>query len=199
MNGSKSGHGIFCLEGDWSTDLRKKTSVEPLLKIVADAHFRKFPYIHRRIGTKEELIFALKKWTQSMYARYSILYLAFHGEESCICLDGKRMVFLDEIKPIIEDCERNVVIYFGSCSTMQANLKTLRKFMENTNIIGIIGFSEEVDWFKSTAFDLMVIRELQDRPRLTAKSLTILYDNLRIDLMRSAFYSDLGFRLILNE
>ncbi|MEN6625411.1 MAG: hypothetical protein ABFD69_04185 [Candidatus Sumerlaeia bacterium] len=109
------------------------------------------------------------------------------------------MVFLDEIKEVIEHCERRVVIYFGSCSTMQANLKELRKFMANTNIIGIMGFSEEVDWFKSTAFDLLLLRELQDRPRLTARSLTVLHEKLRTDLMRSAFYADLGFRLILNE
>ena len=70
--------GIFCLEGDWWGNLKRPSSVEPILELLSK--LSPYPrYIHRGVGTREEFDYFLKRWSQRTLADYPILYLAFDG------------------------------------------------------------------------------------------------------------------------
>ncbi|MEY3174337.1 MAG: hypothetical protein RLZZ436_2251, partial [Planctomycetota bacterium] len=119
-NGRKRQRGIFAIEGEWLSDLRGGLSFRPLLEIIRS--LRRSPIVHRDAATREELFYYLRKWTQQRYARYSVLYLGFHGQEESILIGDARerdcQVRLDELAEELEGkCEKKI-IYFGSCSTV---------------------------------------------------------------------------------
>jgi len=70
---------IFCLEGDWTDDLRKKESIINALKFL-DVNYG-IKYIHRNCSTYSEFEYRLNEYKKAIYKNYSICYLAFHGEE----------------------------------------------------------------------------------------------------------------------
>jgi hypothetical protein len=41
---------VFCLEGDWSPDLRKRSSVRPLLELMEREHSVDVKAVHRNVG-----------------------------------------------------------------------------------------------------------------------------------------------------
>ena len=82
--------GIFCLEADWSSDLKSRSSVEPILELLDQEETDRVPHIHRDVATPEELEFFLDKWTQKGYRSHPILYLAFHGDPGRIFLGDQR-------------------------------------------------------------------------------------------------------------
>jgi hypothetical protein len=54
--------GIFCLEGLWDNDLKRKSTVQPILNMLEVNDGVK--YIHQDVATIEELEFYLKQWKQ---------------------------------------------------------------------------------------------------------------------------------------
>lgn len=82
--------GVFCLEADWSTNLKRSSSVEPILELLDQQETAKVPHIHRDVATPEELKFFLDKWSQKRYRSHPILYLAFHGDPGRIFLGDQR-------------------------------------------------------------------------------------------------------------
>jgi hypothetical protein len=88
---------IYCLEGDWEKDLRNKTSVKSTLAYLKDCF--DIEYIHRDCATKEALFHYLKEYSLKKYDKFSILYLAFHGEANTIKV-GKDKIQIDEIAEI---------------------------------------------------------------------------------------------------
>lgn len=55
-------HGIFCLETDW-WGVKDRTTIEPVLQLLNTVDYLKVPYIHRDVGTQEEFVHYLRKWT----------------------------------------------------------------------------------------------------------------------------------------
>ena len=53
-------HGVFCLEGEWSYSLKRAMSVEPILALLEQLEDYHVPYIHRDVGTAEELSYYLR-------------------------------------------------------------------------------------------------------------------------------------------
>src|SRR5512147_1436861 len=111
--------GIFCLEGDWWNRLERASTVEPILGLLHrwDPYF--VPYIHRDVATRTEFEHYVRLWAQRRYAKYPVLYLAFHGEESEILLGDRRKpqnrVSLDELGELLAGKCEGRIIYFGSC------------------------------------------------------------------------------------
>ena len=86
--------GVFCFEGDWENRLDDPKSVVPLLE--AAQRIIGMPFIHRTIGTTEELDYYIGKWLQKQHARYTIGQFAFHGKEDGIGI-GRTDVDLDHL------------------------------------------------------------------------------------------------------
>jgi hypothetical protein len=156
---------IFCLEGDWGSNLKDKSSVRPLLDfLVQDA---RIDFIYRDIGTIEELQFYIRKWGQNQYKRYSIGYFAFHGEPGCIFV-GRHKLTLSELADMLGRVCEGKTIYFGSCSTLDVRKREMDAFRQATRARCVCGYNEEVDWFISAAFELLLFSALTEFSRMDA-------------------------------
>ncbi len=151
--------GIFCLEGLWYEDLRKKSTVKPILDLLelnSD-----IPFLHSDCATIEEFKFYLKKWRTKKYANYPVLYLAFHGLKNGILIEDK-LLTLDELSGLLEGKCKNRIIVFASCNTVSVDKQKLREFLQKTKALAICGYKLIVPWISSTAFELILLASLQD-------------------------------------
>lgn len=148
----KTRKGVFCLEGEWDSDMRKRSSVEPLLQLIRSEQGH--PYIFRDVGTLEELHFFLRRWLQ--YRSYRILYLAFHGKPQKICL-GDKEVDLDSLESELSGCCKDRVIVFASCSTLDLHGNRLNGFLKATGALAVCGYCKDVPWMESAVFELLLL------------------------------------------
>lgn len=187
-------NGIFCLEGFWYGDHRDKTTVYPVLELIN--RIEGMPYLHHRCGTVEEFKYSIERWkTKAFHKKYPILYLAFHGEAGLIKV-GKHNITLDELAELIgSDCE-GVVIYLGSCETMNWNKRKLQSFLEKTKALAILGFKKEVNWLRSASFDIQMLGNfLEDK--FDSKGIEKIYNNIQVEC--KSLIKELDFRMETNE
>jgi hypothetical protein len=150
--------GIFCIEGLWDLDLRIVSSVRPLLDLLwLNEHIH---YIHRDCATRSDCEFYLEKWTRKKYDAYPILYFASHGVENAIKL-GPDEYPVQEIAETLDSRCRGRLIMFSSCNTIAVALGHLRAFLEKTGALAVCGYRIDVDWMRATAFELLLLREMQ--------------------------------------
>lgn len=149
--------GIFCLEGEWDTDLRRRRSVRPILELYERLGLARF--IHRDVATSDEFAYYLKKWRQKGYGDYQLLYLAMHGEMGELSL-GRDILQLDDLSELIDGCAMGRTIYFGSCSTMLAEEDELMRFVRKTGAAAAVGYFESVDWLEAAGFEVFLVEQL---------------------------------------
>ena len=70
---------VFCVEGDWSKDLKDEASVLAVLMFMKQN--RDINYIHRHCGTRENLAYYLKQSQLKKYKDYSIYTLPFMANQ----------------------------------------------------------------------------------------------------------------------
>ena len=189
---TESGYtGVFALEGDWEEDLRDKSSIQPTLETLKDVC--DVDFIHRRIGTTDELKYYIDKWLseEENYDDYRIGYFAFHGEKGLVSL-GEGDVSLDQVAIWIDGRAQGRTVYFGSCSTLDLETKRIKGFLRSTKARAVVGFTKDVDWLGSVAFDLLLLDALawyHRRPHAV--------DNyLQKEAHYKAFVKDLGLKII---
>lgn len=183
--------GICCLEGEWEPNLRARTSVEPQLRMLETlGHCA--DVIRRDVATKEEFAYYLGKWKQKQYARYSVGYFAFHGSESTIHL-GKDALSLEQIAEMLgTTAAKNRILYFGACRTMAASDADLLEFVKRTGVRAVLGYTKDVDWLESAAFDFILL------PMLLGRSYPkTIYTALQRE--HGGFVRKLGFRLVTRD
>ena len=150
--------GIFCIEGLWDKDLRRKSTVRPILELLHNNE--DIPFIYRDCATVEELEFYAKQWTLKRYRSFPILYLAFHGESNAIYV-GDKPYSLDELGEKFEGRCHNSIIVFGSCSTLDMRRSRLSKFLDRTGALAVCGYRSDVEWLTATAFELLMLSAMQ--------------------------------------
>lgn len=155
--------GIFCIEGTWSPKLTDSTSVLPLLTYIRG--ISGIPYIHRYVETVEGLENLILRWPQKQYAHYTLGYLGFHGTPGCLNV-GRRQLSLARLGELLEGRGEGKTIYFGSCSVLDAPDGELRDFVRQTGVRAVAGYVAAVDWFESSAVDLLLIDALDQYERL---------------------------------
>jgi hypothetical protein len=159
MRTSNQSKGIFCLEGLWETDLRKTSSVRPILELLRVNCG--IEHIYRDCATREEFEFYLGKWVLHAYDAFPILYLASHGEQFGLCL-GQHNCDLDELASRLEGKCQNRIIICASCSTLAVDKRHLKRFLFRTGALAICGYRLDVDWLRSSAFELLLLADMQD-------------------------------------
>ncbi|MFP5255365.1 MAG: DUF6642 family protein [Acidimicrobiia bacterium] len=158
-------NGVFCLEGAWERRLDDRTSVLPSLELLERiGHIR---YIHRVVGTSDELYHYLAKWAQRGYHAYSVLYFAFHGVRGGIDV-GRGVVPLSDLAEKLEGSASGRVIHFGACSVM-SDRDAVAEFHRATGAKAVVGYRKEVDWVESAALDLLLLSSLTDSGRIDAR------------------------------
>ncbi len=154
--------GIFAFEGDWEPDLKDKSSIRSNLETLRDAYGIEF--VHRQIGTPGELRYYVEKWLKKgrgHYRHYRVGHFAFHGSPGVIWPgEGEVGVRLFQLERWINEGAKGRVIFFGSCSTIDISDKRIQSFLDRTKASAVVGFTEEVDWLESAAFELLVLEAL---------------------------------------
>lgn len=174
---------IFCIEGSWVNDHRSKTSVKLALDFLECIEGIK-PIV-KQCQNKETLKELLEDCTLSKYKKYNIIYLAFHGTSENIFV-GKRnkTVNLDEIAEMIGDKANGKIIHFGCCSTLDTTGWKLRSFLNKTGALAISGYNKDIDFTKSTAFDLMYFQQCHKTTNI-----------IKIEKEMKAYHNKLGKEL----
>lgn len=183
---AKRQNGVFCVEGEWNSSLTDRTSVEPQLQMLENMHCCG-GVIHRDVATSEELEYYVGKWLQRQYARFTVGYFAFHGEPGLIQL-GRDSLTLVEMGDMINGRAGGKILYFGSCSTLLADDDELKDFCRRSGARAVVGYTREVDWLETAAFDFILLPQLLD-----AVYIKPIYNRLAKDHAR--FVLGLGFRM----
>lgn len=156
--------GIFCLETDWSTQVRKSPSVEPMLELLRSSPLS-IPFVHRNVVTLDALDYYTRKWTQRTHSHYPILYLAFHGIEGEVQIGDLRRrgarVSLDHLEETLRGKCAGRVIHFGSCQTLGVSQRRLHRFIEETGALAVSGYERDIDWVRSAALDFSLFASIQ--------------------------------------
>lgn len=158
----------------------------------------KLHFVHRDVATREEFAHYIRRWQRA--TRYGLLYLAFHGDPGRLYL-GHRLrdrdaVSLDEIADMIGPGLGGRVVHFGSCSTFAVDRRDIQRFPRRTGLTAATGFAAELDWFRSTVFDLLVLSAMVER-RVPLQRARRLAHELRREApnLRREF----AFRMVINE
>jgi hypothetical protein len=179
--------GVFCLEGQWDNDLTDRSSVRPTLELLERLSFLQF--IHKNVATAGDLDYFLGRWTLRAYSAYSVGYLAMHGSPAALELSHGNSVTLHHIAQRLEGKCDGKRLYFGSCSVLNASEEQLRDFLEMTRAELICGYTKEVEWDESSAFDTVLLSRLA-------------YGNERELLDKShwtGLVEKLGFRIVYRD
>lgn len=150
-------NGIFCLEGEWEADMRRRVSVEPLLELLEG--LKRVRYIHRDVATVEEFDYLVGQWQKRRYDDFRVLYLAMHGSAGSVRL-GRDSLDLHSLGERLAGLCDQSVVYFGSCLTMDAEDADLRAFVKKTGARAAVGYSTEIDWVKSASFEVVLLDQL---------------------------------------
>ena len=159
--------GVFCLEGEWTGDLKHPSSLEPILQLLQNRDPR-FSYVHRFVVTESELKLYLEKWTLKKYKGHPILYFACHGNSGTLFFNSSRRdpgVSLDELEAVLEGKCKGRVICFGSCGSLNMESQRVRRFLQKTGALAVCGYKADVEWMTSTAFELILLWSCRRTPR----------------------------------
>ena len=161
--------GVFCLETPmWTDRIKDRSSIEPILRLLEKCY--KIPYLHYDVATIGEFDFYLKKWRLKELDSHPILYFAFHGEREGFYV-GDEFISLKDLAERLDGHCTGRVIHFGTCATLRVHGNHLNKFLHQTCALAVCGYTKTVDWFESTAFDLLVLGGLQDASFQQARSM----------------------------
>jgi hypothetical protein len=192
--------GVFCLEGDWWYNLKKPSSVEPILHLLRQWDPFFVPFIHRNVVTGSALEYYLDKWTRQSYARYPVLYLAFHGDPGSISVGDKRrkgsIITLDLLGELLENKCKGRIIFFAACATLDIHGNRLNHFLRRTGALAVCGYRSYVEWLRATAFELLVFAAIQQNAMTVAGAKA-----MKRRILKEAGYlaRELRFRMIIHK
>ena len=156
--------GIFCLETDWSSEMRRSPSVEPMLALLKSSPLA-IPFAHRNVVTFDALEYYLKKWAQRTHDEYPILYLAFHGVRGEVQFGDLRRrsarASLDMLEEALRGKCAGSVIHFGCCQTLRVSQRRLNRFIKETGALAVSGYEKDIDWVRSAALDFSLFAGIQ--------------------------------------
>jgi hypothetical protein len=148
---------IVCLESLWDGDLENRLSMQPVMELVARTTNAKF--ICLTCNTKAEL-----KHNLSLYGKmkaYGILVLAFHGDVGKIELPGHILVSLESLSDMMKRQFAGWIVHFATCDTVKVEDARMARFVEETGVTVVTGYTREVDWIEGSIMDLLLLRWIQ--------------------------------------
>lgn len=166
MAARRSKPGLWVMEGRWSASVKDVRSVSPILSALQDAGQASHAMHH--INDPEDLLLQLKKWGQKQHVRYNLGYVALHGAPGTLYI-GRKSVDLFSLEDELHDSNlKQKILHFGSCSVLELKPKERQSLRMTLGVKAMTGFTEDVDWFESLAFELMLFEILTYYKRLDA-------------------------------
>ena len=162
----KNQRGIFCVD----CIAQEVLSFKPILKLLAYGNQLDFPSLRHKAETRNDLVKEIKEWSNREDYKYPILWLAAHGSEGGFYTDdpkgaGFQRMDLGTLADIAMEGRYNwsgCIAHFGACSTLASNNDMYRNFFQETSVQAISGYSKDIPWIESLAFELIYIRVLQE-------------------------------------
>jgi len=159
---SSNGHtNVAVLESTWFQ--HKNTSVRGLFELIADIncdnpHSYNYEMANSEVALKEVIP------RIASYRKCKYLYFAMHGNENGLQLLNKERMSRAELRNLLAKVKKQPGsqlsgIFLGSCLFGTEKLAEFI-FSGDVGINWIAGYSEEVDWVKSSALDLLFFNEL---------------------------------------
>lgn len=149
------GGGVFCIEGQWHRDLNARGSVLPTLELLERVGSIRF--IHKDVATRAELDYYLDRWLLRQYADYRVGFFAMHGEPNKLWLTDWESVDLNDVAARLAGRCDGKRLYFGSCSVLRASDARLQDFLAATGAALVCGYTRDVDWVESAAFETVLL------------------------------------------
>ena len=202
----KTERGVFCIESRSDDD----PSFEPTLRLLAEQlDFSILNRAVRRVGTRRDLAREIADWGNRSNLKYPVLWLTGHGSGGRFFVDdtaGNRNVDLQALIEIAEDGEYSwsgCLLHFGAYSTLATHGDECRDLLEKTDLEAISGYSKDVFWIPSLAFEMLYMQFLQRLLAISSSDkgvdqdvLADCRDQIFDSRMCSGLVDHLGFRLI---
>ena len=160
----RKAHNIICLEAEWLYNSCKNNrfnlKTEPLLNWLKEFHG--CSVIYRHILHRADLQYYLNYFTpdKPKFKNYKIIYIACHGVESALSLEGKDGdIDLEELAEIGGSFFDGRIVHFSSCSTL-AVPEAVGKFKKKTRAKLVSGYTKNVDPMKSAIADMALFNDL---------------------------------------
>ena len=95
-----------------------------------------------------------------------------------------KTVSLDEVADMIDGRANGRIIHFGSCRTLETDGWELRRFLKKTNALAVSGYTADVDFVRSSVFDLIYFQQCQTTTsiRKISEEMKRYYKNLGAEL-----------------
>lgn len=153
---------IFCLEGDWDENLKKKSSILPALELLNINS--SIDSIYKTCRSRREFFVRLEQLLSDnrRYSKYQIIYLAFHGFKGGIQISEYEDITLSELGDFFEGRLKDKMIHFGSCSTLKSHEDEFYNFLEKTEALSISGYQKDIDFISSTVVDTLFFELCQN-------------------------------------
>lgn len=170
----------------WDRRIENRLNVLPTLELISKTQDSKFS--HMTCNTREELQYNLNLLCKR---NYGVLYFAFHGSPGKIHLHRDK-VSLTELASMMNCRFANWIIHFGTCSTLRKP-REVSYFIENTKVALVTGFTKDVDWIESSAFELLLFKAFHTyrSPKIICRHLLNKYNELA-DLTGFKYFPDFG-------
>jgi hypothetical protein len=173
---------IFCVEGNWSNDLKDKASIITALEFLkanADINF-----IRRDCSTPEQFNSLLTDSLKRAYKKYGIIYLAFHGSPGQLHIGNRKKIDFECIAETLNGEAQDKIIHFGSCSTLNIPGRELSNFRKKTGAIAISGYTTDIDFIQSTVLDILYFKKCQEYRKISTieKYMKLYYGKLMRDM-----------------
>ena len=203
-------NGVYCIETPWT----EFPSVEPVLSLVTKRHDA--PFRHHIAGDPGRFSKHFECWADRDDWDYAILYLGFHGFPKGVTVapddgsDGKAAslwdhVRLDQIADYAQGRKEkwgHCMMHFASCSTIDLETAELASFIDHTGLAGVSGYTKDVEWMASLAFEILYMDTLLEATGdayIRPEHLRVCRDRLTNDQHAKGLVDALGFRMVIKE
>lgn len=186
-------NGILCIEGDWDESLRQHKTVRPIFQLLRDSIH--VPFIYRNVATRVEFAHVVQEWAKHKYKTHNILYLGFHGHYGSLRMSTSEVVSVDELSNWIHGKGEGRMVHFGACSTM-ASRKHMERFLIDSNCEAVSGYTKDVDWLKSTIFELYYFHLLVEKSLRSRNLLKSTFPAFEKDHVMRYLSKKLGFEML---
>ena len=167
---------IACLEGQWE-EWTHRSTVLPFLQALEAWSETKSLFTHHTCNTRGELQYHVERLAR--HKSFDLVYLAFHGSPGCVEV-GTDSLTLDELAIAFGTGLSERVVHFASCSTLDVDARHIRRFLRNTGVKMVSGYTSDVWWPEAAAFEYLYFDLWQDYvdPRAFEKRLQSLHGQL---------------------
>lgn len=157
---------IFCIEGNWTHDLKDKASIRTALDFLE--HNAEIKSIRKDCSTIDQFNDLIGTSLQKRYKQHTIIYLAFHGSPGSLHVGKRKKIDFHCLAEWLDGRAADKIIHFGSCSTLNIDGWELRRFWKDTGALAVSGYTKDIDFIESSVLDILYFRKCQESRKMAA-------------------------------